>query len=120
MAEGRTKSYYTSDTISVYDNTGAGIGAEFFEHVPNNLESQAALGWHAAPAGAPTGLMFPRRFKPRHVVGVTPSGKRIRATVAALTADIWTGAANTWTFVDNSGATITATVTGRVGESGGS
>lgn len=120
MAEGRTKKYYKSDTITVFDNTGAGQPAQFFEHVPNNLAAQAALGWSAADATLPVGLMFPRRFKPRHAVGVSPAGKRVRVIVADLAADLWTGAANTWDYIDNFGATITATVTGRVGEHGSS
>jgi hypothetical protein len=33
-----------------------------------------------------------------------------------VTATLWTRVASTWTYIDNFGGTITATVTGLVGE----
>jgi len=116
MAEGRTKKWYLSDLITVFDDTGAGAPAEFQFQVPNNLASQAELGWRAAPTTIPTTLKVPRGFKPRHIVGVGSNGKRYRAIVADPAADVWTAVDGNWTIIDNFGATITVTRTGRVGE----
>lgn len=117
MAEGRTKAYYQSDILTVFDDSGAGVKAQFQVDVPNNLFAQAAaLGWAGPDATKPTGLKLPKRCTPRHVVGTTPTGKRVRAIVATTAANLWATPGGTWTFVDNSGATINATVTGLVGE----
>jgi len=113
MAEGRTKATYVSDIIRKFDNTGASVAATFTVDTANNLFLQAPFGWAAAPAGQ---IRRPKRMTPRHVVGVSPAGKRVKAIVATLAADLWTGVASTWTYIDNFGATIVATVTGRVGE----
>jgi len=118
MAEGRTKVWYESDLLTVFDDAGAGAPALLQFREPNNLIAQAALGWiTATPTTVPSGLGRPAGFRPRHVVGVSPSGDRVRAICATTTCDLWTGVASTWTYIDNSGATITATRTGRVGES---
>ena len=118
MAEGRTKAYYVSDILTVFDDTGAGAPAQFVVDVPNNLVAQsAALGWSTTPpTTVPSGIKLPKRLRPRHVVGVNSTGKRVRATVATLTADLWATPGGTWTYIDNFGATQTATVTGLVGE----
>ena len=117
MAEGRTEVWYTSDLVSVYDDTGAAVPALFKFSEPNNLVAQASLGWISTPpATVPDNLRRPRRFTPRHAIGIDPSGKRHRVICATTACDLWTGAASTWTFIDNFGATITATVTGRAGE----
>jgi hypothetical protein len=116
MAEGRTKKFYQSDLITVYDNAGAGQPAEFQFEVPNNLAAQAELGWRAAPTTIPTTLKRPRGFTPRHIIGIGSNGKRYRAIVADITADCWTAVDPTWTIIDNFGSTVTVTRTGRVGE----
>ena len=105
MARGRTLSTYNTD---LYFLPGA-VNMD----VPNNLVAETSLRWTAATAGAPRS---PRRFKPRHAIGVDAGGHRIRVIVADVGATLWTGAATTWTFIDNFGATQTATVTGLVGE----
>lgn len=107
MARGRTLATYNTDLYF--------LPAKVNMDVPNNLYAEAGLGWTAATAGAPRS---PRRFTPRHVVGVDTTGHRVRAIVADTGADLWTGVASTWTFIDNNGATQTATVTGLVGEAG--
>lgn len=116
MAQGRTKKWYISDLITVYDNTGAGAPAQFAFMVPNNLVAQPELGWQGPPATVPTALRRPRAFVPRHVLGVTSTGDRVRAIVADPTSDLWTAVDPNWTFIDNAGAVTTATRTGRVGE----
>lgn len=118
MAEGRTKVYYKSDLVPMFDSTGAAIDGQFVVDMPNNLVAEASLGWSASPPSAlgPTGIRLPKRIRPRHAVGVSPAGKRVRAVVATTAADLWTGTATTWTYIDNFGATITATRTGLVGE----
>lgn len=105
MARGRTLATYATDLPF--------LPAQVNVDVPNNLFAEASLGWTAATSGAPR---RPRRFKPRHAVGVDSSGRHQRVIVATTAATLWTGAATTWTFIDNFGATDTATVTGLVGE----
>jgi len=105
MARGRTLATYKTDLYF--------LPAEVNIDVPNNLFAEASLKWTAATAGAPR---KPRRFKPRHAVGVDSTGRHMRVVIADVTADLWTGVATTWTFIDNFGATDTATVTGLVGE----
>lgn len=107
MARGRTLATYNTDLPF--------LPAKVNFDVPNNLFAEASLGWTAATAGAPRS---PRRFTPRHAVGVDATGKRVRAIVADTGADLWTGVATTWTFIDNNGGAQTATVTGLVGEAG--
>jgi len=107
MARGRTLSTYVTDLYF--------LPAHVNIDVPNNLVAEAALGWTASTPGAPR---RPRRFKPRHAVGVDTTGHRARVEIADVTATLWTGAATTWTFIDNDGGTQTATVTGLVGEKG--
>jgi uncharacterized protein affecting Mg2+/Co2+ transport len=53
---------------------------------------------------------------PRHAIGVDATGHRVSVTIADVGADLWTGVATTWTFIDNNGGAQTATVTGLVGE----
>ena len=105
MARGRTLATYNTDLPF--------LPAQVNVDVPNNLFAEASLGWTAATAGAPRS---PKRMTPRHVIGVDATGHRVRVTVASLTADLWTGVANTWTYIDNDGGTQTATKTGQVGE----
>ena len=105
MARGRTLATYATDLHF--------LPAHVNIDVPNNLYAEASLGWTAATAGAPRS---PRRMTPRHAIGVDATGHRARAIIASTSADLWTGLATTWTFVDNDGTTQTATVTGLVGE----
>lgn len=105
MARGRTLATYNTDLPF--------LPATVNIDVANNLYAEAALGWTAATPGA---ARSPRRMRPRHAIGVDATGHRVRAIVASTAATLWTGAANTWTFIDNNGGTQTATVTGLVGE----
>ncbi|SRR5260370_32438913 len=123
MAEGRTKAYYESDILLMNDGLagatpGAPIDAQFVVDVPNNLFLQTEIGWDVVaphPTG-PQGIKLPKRVRPRHAVGVTATGRRIRVTIATLAASLWRNPTGTWTYIDNFGATQTATVTGFVGE----
>jgi hypothetical protein len=123
MAEGRTKAYYESDILLMNDGLagatpGSPINAQFVVDVPNNLFGQANLAWNAVapiPTG-PTGIKLSKRLRPRHAIGVTSTGRRVRVIVPHTSASLWRNPAGTWTFIDNFGATITATVTGFVGE----
>lgn len=105
MARGRTLATYNTDLYF--------LPPQINVDVPNNLFAEASLGWTAATAGAPRS---PRRLTRRHAVGVDATGHRVRVEVADPAATLWTGAATTWTFIDNNGGTQTATVTGLVGE----
>lgn len=105
MARGRT--------LATYDTDLSFLPAHINIDVPNNLFAEASLGWTAHTPGA---ARRPVRFTPRHAVGVDATGKRAQVIIATTGADLWTGVATTWTFIDNFGATQTATVTGLVGE----
>jgi hypothetical protein len=105
MARGRTLATYVPNLYFL--PTAVNID------VPNNLYAEARLGWTAGTAGAPRS---PRRMTPRHAVGVDSTGHRVKVIVATESADLWSGVETTWTFIDNNGATQTATVTGLVGE----
>lgn len=107
MARGRTLAAYATDLYFLPSQVNV--------DVPNNLYANTDLGWAPKVAGAPRS---PRRFKPRHAIGVDTTGRRVRVVIADIAADLWTGAATAWAFIDNNGATQTATVTGLVGESG--
>ena len=75
---------------------------------------QSARGWAAATDGA---MLGSKGFKPRKVHGISPtSGRRSSAIVASVTADLWTGAASTWTENTDANTTDTYTVTGYRGE----
>lgn len=119
MAEGRTNVYYVSDILKTATvGTGAPIAAAFVTDVPNNLVAETELGWATTPpTGTPPGIRLPKRLKPRHAIGVNTAGKRVRVIIATLAASLWGDATGTWTYIDNAGATQTATVTGFVGES---
>jgi hypothetical protein len=105
MARGRTLATYSTDLPFL----PAAVNID----VPDNLFAEASLGWTAFTPGA---ARRPARFTPRHVVGVDPSGHRVRVIVATTAADLWTGVATTWTFIANDGTSVTATKTGQVGE----
>lgn len=104
MARGRTSATYASDIL----------GVDFNIDAPNNLYAQTAV--LGMSAGSPTQTRLPKSFKPRHALGVDASGKRVKVTIMDITATLWTRAVTTWTFIDNFGATQTATLTGLVGE----
>jgi hypothetical protein len=106
MAAGRTLATYNTDLYF--------LPAQINIDVPNNLYAEAALGWTAATANAPRS---PRRLTPRHAIGRNAAtGRRARVTVADPAATLWTGAATTWTSIQNDGTVLTYTVTGLVGE----
>ena len=106
MTAGRTKGLYVTDG---HTNEPAG----FTVRVPNNLYAEASLGWAPYTPGNTT---MPKNFHPRHVEGVNSTGERVRTICATVAATLWTGAVSSWTYLDNSGTSKTATVTGYVGE----
>jgi hypothetical protein len=67
--------------------------------------------------GVPFAPFLPRNFKPRYVSGLSPtSGRRGRAIVPTLAADVWTGAATTFDVEATDGTLDTMTIVSRVGE----
>jgi len=73
------------------------------------------------PRGWTTGLTpglppLPREWSPRVVVGVDSTGRKQRARVATLQADLWTGVASSFTFLGNDGILRQAVVIQRIGE----
>ncbi len=106
MAAGRTLATYNTDLYF--------LPAKINIDVPNNLYAEASLGWTAATANAPRS---PRRLTPRHAIGRNAAtGRRARVVVADVAGTLWTGAATTWTSIQNDGTVHTYTVTGLVGE----
>lgn len=78
--------------------------------------AQASRGWSAT--GVAGLSLLPIKSKPRVVYGVSAvSGRRGTAVVATVGADLWTGAATTFTVEANDGTSDTMTVTRRRGES---
>jgi hypothetical protein len=74
----------------------------------------ASRGWAAATAG---GDLLPRGFKERRANGISAAtGRRGSCRVGSTAADLWTGAATTFTVEGNDNATDTMTVTSRTGE----
>jgi len=74
----------------------------------------AQRGWLG---GDPDGQApLPRGWLPRVVVGVDPSGRIRRATVARLDADLWTGAVTTFDVEGTDGVLYTCTVLRRLAE----
>lgn len=104
MARGRTSATYASDIL----------GTDFNIDTPNNLYAQTAV--LGMSAGSPTQTRLPKRLRPRHAVGVDATGHRVNVIVMDITATLWTRAVVVWDFIDNFGATQTATLTGLVGE----
>lgn len=90
---------------------GAGV---FNTMVDADRFAVAAFNW---VAGIPGNAFLPRRFKPRHVTGLSvTSGRRASATVPSLGADIWTGAATTFDVEADDQTIDTMTVVSRIGE----
>ena len=74
----------------------------------------AARGWAAAVVG---GDLLPRGFRERRAHGVSAgSGRRGSCRVGAITADLWTGVATTFTVEADDNTIDTMTVTSRTGE----
>jgi len=106
MTAGRTLATYNTDLYFLPPQVNI--------DVPNNLFTDAHLGWTAATANAPRS---PRRMKPRHAIGFNAAtGRRGRVLVADVGADVWTGVTTTWTMIQNDGTALVMTVTGLVGE----
>lgn len=90
------------------------------EGVPWRLKVDAdyaidpARGW---VSGATPGLpSFPRLWQPRAVVGIDESGRTQSTRVASLSAPLWTGATQSFTFRGSDGLLYTAFVIQRLGE----
>lgn len=99
-----TKALYTSDILLT----------QFVRRVDDHLYTQAQLGWvpdTGAHFNIPTGL------KCRHAVGVDATGRTHRVVVADPSATLWTRSTLTWDILDDTGALVTVTLTGLVGES---
>src|SRR5665213_1432936 len=92
MTVGRTLGAYVSDRL--VDPAVPGTYKEFVMSVPNDYYAQAPRGWTAAVAGTDR---LPKLCTPRHVEGVDPAtGRRYKAIIATVGADLWTGVATTF------------------------
>jgi len=81
----------------------------FAVQVDADYQLQTGRGFETlAPEGA---LPVPRGWLIRKVVGVEPLGREHMATVASVTAPLWTGVETTFDIVDSNGDVQTCTVT---------
>ena len=107
MAERRVIRPYRSDIMGVL----------FEVDVPQPYASETSRGWDINTFAAGLTPRLPKRLKPRHVEGFeATSGIRRTAMIADTAADLWTGAATTFTSVSADGVSATCTVTGYIGE----
>lgn len=89
-------------------------GHPFNTYVDADRYLVVTFGW---VAGVPFAAFLPRNFKPRYVSGLSPtSGRRGRAIVPSLAADVWTGAMPTFDVEATDGTLDTLTITSRVNE----
>jgi hypothetical protein len=89
------------------------LATNFLRRVDDHCFTQANLGW-TSPAGGE--LPVPGTLRPRHAVGIDPTGRTHSVVVPDITADLWTRAADTWAILADDGALVTVTLTGLVGE----
>lgn len=97
------RALYTSDILLT----------QFVRRVDDHLYTQAQLGW-TAPLGGE--LPMPIGLRPRHAVGVDATGRTHRVVVADPSATLWSRSTLTWDILDDTGALVTVTLTGLVGE----
>lgn len=98
----------------VYKTYSADDGTPFQTLVDADEATDAARGWGAA---VPGGDLIPRGFKERRAHGISPtSGRRGTCRVGSTAADLWTGAATSFTVEGNDNAVDTMDVTSRSGE----
>lgn len=106
---GFTWAQYESDT-----GPGGNYGRKIDDYYLGQLNGSSV---QIMGAIATSGLdPMPHLLTPRHVVGVASSGQTARAVCFTTGAPLWVGTSTTWTGKSKSGATITYTVTGWVGE----
>jgi hypothetical protein len=103
MTRGRVWAYYESDDGNVYALL---VDADYAD--------SPERGW-ASPA-APGTPVYPRGWRPRFVEGTDELGAIRRAVVASVDAELWTGAASTFTIEGTDGAPHTCTVVALVAE----
>lgn len=98
----------------VYRTYTADDGTTFQTLVDADEAAIAARGWDAAIVG---GDLLPRGFKERRAHGVSATtGRRGSCRVGSTAADLWTGAASTFTVEANDNTIDTMNVTSRTGE----
>lgn len=103
MSRGYTWGYYLSDDGNTY---AWRVDSDYFGFPER--------GW-TGPAVAGT-IVYPRFWSPRRVVGHDTSGNHQVAIVAAVTADLWTGVATTFTINGTDELPHVCTVDFRQGE----
>lgn len=68
-------------------------GVAYSKQVQRNYAQDPIRGW-GLPLPEPAPPMFPQRWRPRMVFGVSPTtGRRNHTIVASVTAPLWVGAA---------------------------
>lgn len=98
----------------VYKSYTADDGTIFQTLVDADEAAIAARGW---AAGVPGGDLIPRGFKERRAHGISAaSGRRGSCRVGAITADLWTGVATSFTVEADDNTVDTMDVTSRSGE----
>jgi hypothetical protein len=97
--------------LGAYETDG---GSAFSTYVDADRFIVPSFNW---VAGLPFNAFLPRGFKPRYVSGLSPTtGRRGRAIVPTLAADVWTGIATTFDVEATDGTIDTMTIVSRVGE----
>src|SRR5262245_36137944 len=103
MARGYVMCGYMDDT-----------GAVWKLPVNGDYALDSARGWVGpAPLGTPP---VPRLWRPRYVVGIDDTGRRVQTRVATTSSPLWTGAATVFYMISNDGVAHTANVIRYVGE----
>lgn len=91
--------------LGAYETDG---GTAYNTYVDADRFIVTAFNW---VAGIPGGPFIPRNFKPRYVSGWSATtGRRGRAVVPTVAADIWTGAVTTFDVEATDGTLDTMTV----------
>jgi hypothetical protein len=103
MTRGFVWGYYHSDD-----------GNTYALQVDADYAGMSERGW-VTPAASGT-IVFPRGWTPRRVIGLDDRGKLQVAVVASVTADLWTGAATTFTINGSDELPHTVNVTLRKAE----
>jgi hypothetical protein len=100
---GFTWGYYVSDDGNTY---AFRVDSDYF--------GMPERGW-TGPAASGT-FVYPRGWTPRKVIGIDSDGHKLFAYVATTTADLWTGAAATFTVYGTDELPHTYTVIQRLAE----
>src|SRR6266576_4802154 len=90
-------------------------GYDYLLKVDNDLFGMTERGWDYPIEGSYL-PQYPRGWKPRYVIGLSPAGERRDAICANTSSMLWTGAITDFVYRDTNGGLVTAQVIMRVAE----